>query len=68
MPNLNDDVWRYLRGSSFEESPYKARSAFRDEGPVNMRMPRWGFRVVRTLPSDVAKDATNFGFEKHVFR
>ena len=49
-PSLQDELsWFYLRGSSFEQSPSKARSAFRDEGPVNQRLRRWGFRVVRTL-------------------
>jgi len=53
MPILNDDVWHYLRGGSYEGSPFKARSAFRDEGHPDAPLPRWGFRVVRTLPSDL---------------
>jgi formylglycine-generating enzyme required for sulfatase activity len=43
--------WRYLRGSCFEWAPDRARSAFRDEGPIDQPRPRWGFRVVRTLPA-----------------
>jgi formylglycine-generating enzyme required for sulfatase activity len=48
----DDQVWHYLRGASYEDSPFKARSAFRDEGPPGDVKARWGFRVVRTLPSD----------------
>jgi formylglycine-generating enzyme required for sulfatase activity len=46
----DDQVWHYLRGASYEDSPYKARAAFRDEGPPDDAKTRWGFRVVRTLP------------------
>jgi eukaryotic-like serine/threonine-protein kinase len=52
VPKLQDGVWRYLRGGSYEESPFKSRSAFRDEGPPDMGKYRWGFRVVRTLPAN----------------
>ena len=53
VPVLKDDIcWFYLRGASFESSPDKARSAFRDEGPVEMPLARWGFRVVRTVRSE----------------
>ncbi len=48
----DDQVWHYLRGASYEDSPYKARCAFRDEGPPDDGKTRWGFRVVRTLPSN----------------
>ncbi len=48
----DDQVWHYLRGASYEDSPLKARCAFRDEGPPDDVKARWGFRVVRTLPSD----------------
>jgi formylglycine-generating enzyme required for sulfatase activity len=54
VPVLSDGVWHYIRGGSYEESPFKARSAYRDEGPPhekNLRT-RWGFRVMRTRPSE----------------
>jgi eukaryotic-like serine/threonine-protein kinase len=47
---LDNNFWRYLRGSSYTFAPWKARSAFRDEGPASQSAQPRGFRVVRTLP------------------
>ena len=50
IPNLTNDTWRYLRGSSYNKSPLRARSAFRNEANQDPPHPDSGFRVVRTLP------------------
>jgi hypothetical protein len=49
---LDDNFWRYLRGSAYTFPASKARSAFRDEGPAHQAVPIRGFRVVRTIANN----------------
>ena len=49
---LDQNVWRYIRSSSFRQPASESRSAFRNEGPAFMTKSHLGFRVVRTMPSD----------------